>query len=255
MRCLSNIGGAGARACPVTQRFTRTMVRWTAALTCLFTVALAAQQPAPGRPGPQQPTRDTSATQNKKDAPPPPQGRITGRVVAADTGRAIKRARVLVTAAELPGGRGALTDDQGVYDLSELPAGRYTLNVSKAGFVALSYGQRRPLQAGTPLQLLDGQQLKGVDFRLPRGSVVAGRISDEDGEPMPGVTVRVMRYQYLQGDRRLMPAGAGQTDDKGQYRVWGLMPGEYYVNAIARNVSFGGRGGGAPFAFGGGGFG
>ncbi len=135
-----------------------------------------------------------------------------------------------------------LTDDSGVFDLTELPAGRYSLSVSKSGFVALSYGQRRPLQAGTPLQLADGQQMKGIEFQLPRGSVVSGRVLDEDGDAMPGVTVRVMRYQYQQGERRLTPAGNGQTDDKGIYRVWGLMPGEYYVNAIAR-----GGGGGGPF--------
>src|SRR2546427_285432 len=96
------------------------------------------------------------------------------------------------------------------------------------------------------------QKLKGVDFRLPRGSVIAGTIVDEVGDPMPGVTVRVMRYQYLQGDRRLTPAGGGQTDDKGQFRVWGLMPGEYYVNGIVRNFNIGnfaGRGG--PGGFGG----
>jgi hypothetical protein len=68
---------------------------------------------------------------------------------------------------------------------------------------------------------------------------------------MPGVNVRVMRYQYQQGDRRLTPAGTAQTDDKGQYRVWGLMPGEYYVSAVARNVNVGvGRGGGRGGAFG-----
>src|SRR5215213_2279354 len=162
-----------------------------------------------------------------------PSGRITGRVVAADTGRPVKRARVFVTATELPGGRGMLTDDAGVFDLTELPAGRYTLTVSKSGFVSLSYGQRRPLQAGTPLQLADGEQLKGIQFQLPRGSVIGGHVFDEDGDVMPGVMVRVMRYQYQQGERRLTPAGGGQTDDKGQYRVWGLLPGEYYVNAIA----------------------
>ena len=129
-----------------------------------------------------------------------------------------------------------LTDDNGIFDFTELPAGRYTLTVSKSGFVALSYGQRRPLQAGTPLQLADGQQLKDIDFQLPRGSVIGGRVLDEDGDAMPGVTVRVMRYQYLQGERRLTPAGNGQTDDKGQYRVWGLMPGDYYVNAVARGA-------------------
>jgi hypothetical protein len=56
--------------------------------------------------------------------------------------------------------------------------------------------------------------------------------------------VAVMRYQYQQGDRRLVPAGQAQTDDRGIYRVWGLNPGDYYVSAVARNE--GGRG--APAA-------
>src|SRR2546425_7866483 len=78
--------------------------------------------------GGQQPARDTSA--QPKDQAPTPTGRMTGRVIAADNGRPVKRARVFVTAAELPGGRGMLTDDTGVFDLTELPAGRYTLTVS-----------------------------------------------------------------------------------------------------------------------------
>src|SRR4051812_10345287 len=236
------------------------MVRALSISTLLVALAVAVgaqQQPSP-RPGQAsgQPARDTSA--QPKEAPPPG-GRISGRVLAADNGRPVKRARVFATAAELPGGRGMLTDDSGVFDLTELPAGRYTLTVSKSGFVALSYGQRRPLQAGTPLQLGDGQQLKGIEFQLPRGSVISGRVLDEDGDAMPGVMVRVMRYQYLQGERRLTAAGNGQTDDKGQYRVWGLMPGEYYVNAIARGGGpgggqfFGGGPGGGPGGFGGGG--
>ena len=213
-------------------------------LAVLVAAAAAEQQPpGPGQSGqrpstPSQPARDTPA--QTRDAPPPPTGRITGRVIASDNGRPVKRARVFVTAVELPGGRGIMTDDQGIFDISELPAGRYTLTVSKTGFVSLSYGQRRPLQAGTPLQLNDGQTLKGIEFQLPRGSVIGGRVLDEDGEAMPGVMVRVMRYQYLQGDRRLTPAGAGQTDDKGMYRVWGLMPGDYYVTAVARGGPFGG---------------
>src|SRR5713101_8743521 len=149
----------------------------------VLAAAVGAQQVSqPGQPtsgqrpstGTQQPARDTPA--QTTNAGPTPTGRITGRVVASDNGRPVKRARVFVTAAELPGGRGMLTDDSGIFDLTELPAGRYTLTVAKSGFVSLSYGQRRPLQAGTPLQLNDGQQLKGVDFRLPRGGVVAGHV-------------------------------------------------------------------------------
>ena len=230
------------------------------ALLLALAVAVGAQQTAspqgqkPGQPSSQTPARDTSA-QTKDATPPVPQGRISGTVMAADNGRPIKRARVFASAAELPAGRGMITDDSGVFDLTELPAGRYTLTVSKTGFVALSYGQRRPLQAGTPLQLLDGQQLKGIQFQLPRGSVISGHVLDEDGDALPGVNVRVMRYQYLQGERRLTPAGNGQTDDKGQYRVWGLLPGDYYVNAIARGGGpGGGQFGGGPGgpAFGGG---
>jgi hypothetical protein len=205
---------------------------------------VAAQQT--GRPGPQQPSRDTSAqTQNEAQ----PTGLIAGRVLAADTGRPVKRARVFASAAELSEGRGVLTDDSGMFQLTELPAGRYTLSASKAGFVSLSYGQRRPLQAGTPLQLADGQQIKDVDFSLPRGSVITGHVYDETGDAMPGVLVRVLRYQYQQGDKRLAPAGTGQTDDQGQYRVWGLMPGDYYIDAQSRIAlpfgGAGGRGGGA----------
>ncbi len=115
--------------------------------------------------------------------------------------------------------------------------------MSKTGFVTLSYGQRRPLQSGTPLQLADGQQFRGVDFRLPRGSVISGHVYDETGDPMPGATVRVLQYRYAQGQRQLVPADTAQTDDCGTFRMWGLNPGDYYVAAVARNFNFGPRGG------------
>jgi Carboxypeptidase regulatory-like domain len=206
----------------------------------LATIAIAAQTQSRGP----QPPRDTSAQRTTTDATPPPKGRIAGRVRTADTGRPVARARVLINAAEVPGGRGTLTDAEGAYEFTELPAGRYTVNVSKTGFISLSYGQRRPLQAGTPLQLGDGQQLGSIDFSLPRGSVIAGHVMDESGDPMPGISVQVMRYQYAQGNRQLVPTGVAQTDDQGAFRVWGLNPGEYYVSAISRIVNFGGRGGG-----------
>jgi len=194
------------------------------------------------RPG--QPARDVPAQGTAQEATP--RGRLSGRVLAADNGRPIRRARVLATSPQLPQGRGTLTDEAGAFDLTGLPEGRYTLTVSKTGFITLAYGQRRPLQAGTPLQLGATQELTGIEFRLPRGSVITGRILDETGEPVPGSTVRALRYQYTQGNRQLVPAGAAETDDQGTYRIWGLNPGEYYISALARTFMGAGRGGPGP---------
>ena len=202
----------------------------------LLAAAIVSAQQA----GPQGPPRDTPA--QRTPAAPAPTGGISGRVVAADLGRPLSRTRVLINTPEIPSGRATTTNDEGVYYFAELPAGRYSINASKPGFITLSYGQRRPLQAGTPVQLAEGQQLSGIDFSLPRGSAIAGHIYDETGEPLPSVAVRVMRYQYAQGNRQLVATGNAQSDDQGYYRVWGLNPGEYYVSAMVRNFDMRGRG-------------
>lgn len=201
---------------------------------------LGAQASRPGQP----PQRDTPAQRAASDAKPA-SGSITGRVSAADTGRPVRRARVFLSGPQLQGGRGVLTSDEGTFELTELPEGRYTLTVGKTGFITLSYGQRRPLQTGIPIQLGNGQQLTGLDFRLPRGSVIAGHVYDETGDPLPGANVRVLRYEYAQGNRQLVPVGTAQTDDLGAYRVWGLNPGDYYVSAVTPNFA---PGGGRGFA-------
>ena len=65
-----------------------------------------------------------------------------------------------------------MTDDEGRYELKELPAGRYSVSASKGGYVSLQFGQRRPFEQGQPLQLADGQTLEKVDFVLPKGGVI-----------------------------------------------------------------------------------
>src|SRR5262249_46593535 len=79
-----------------------------------------------------------------------------------------------------------------------------------------------------------------VDFALPRGSVIAGRIVDEFGDPAADVQVMAMRYQFMQGTRRLMPAGRGATtNDIGEFRLFGFPPRQYYVSAVMpRGVMF-----------------
>src|SRR5262249_28608458 len=126
-------------------------------------------------------------------------------VFAADNGTPLRRAQVRVFAQELRENRVTTTDGQGAFELKDLPAGRYTVSASKGSFVTLQYGQTRPLQQGRPIEVLDGQTIEKIDFALPRGSIVTGRIVDEYGEPIADVQVMPMRYQYIQGRRRLTP--------------------------------------------------
>jgi protocatechuate 3,4-dioxygenase beta subunit len=162
---------------------------------------------------------------------------IRGAVVAADNGSPIRRAQVRVSG-QGAGGRMVTTDAQGRFEVRDLPAGRFTVSASKAGFVTLQYGQRRPSESGTPLELADAQMIDKLVIALPRGSVISGRISDEFGEPVANANVQAMRFGYQAGARRLLPVGGQNardtTDDQGQFRLFGLSPGEYIVSASLR---------------------
>src|SRR5439155_26392523 len=134
---------------------------------------------------------------------------ITGRVVAADTGRALRRARVVVGGGGRP--HAASTDEQGRYRVTGLAAGSYTISAAKSGFVDGAFGQRRWSGMGTPLDLTDGQQAVNIDIKLARGGVVTGRVLDEEGEPLARAMVTVLRQQYVRGEKQLGPAGADQS--------------------------------------------
>jgi len=106
------------------------------------------------------------------------------------------------------------------------------VTASKGGYAMVNYGQRRPMQPGRTLDLADGQPLE-LDFNLPRGGVISGRLTDEFGEPAIGMRVSAARWMYFNGKRQLVPVGGTGTDDLGRFRIFGLSAGEYYVMTMA----------------------
>ncbi len=187
-----------------------------------------------------QPARDTSALD-----PTTGLAALSGRVLRGDTGAAVKRAIVRLAGQDTRDRRTVQTDDNGRYQFTDLQAGRYTVTVSKAGFITLAYGQKHPRQPALPIQVDAGRPLVNVNIALPRGSVITGYVVDEDGEPMTRALVQVLRYVYRQGLRQIEPAGTDQTDDRGQYRVFDLEPGEYFVSVTLPRRR-GGVGAGGP---------
>lgn len=158
---------------------------------------------------------------------------VRGRVTAADTGAPLARARVRASPRPGSSGSSATTDANGRYELL-VPPGLYTLEASKPAYMTLSYGQRRAFERGTLVEVSAGDTLDDVSFVLPRGAVVTGTVLEPFGEPAVGVGVRVLRYEFRDGGWRLERAGGGfgtRTDDRGIFRVYGLPPGSYYVEA------------------------
>lgn len=213
-------------------------------VACAFVLSVlsagaAAQAPPPPPPLPQgaQPPRPSIPGMPQRDDAAPKTGTavLKGTVVSAETGMPLRRAQVRAGGTDPRDARSVSTDEKGQWALTELPAGRYTVVVSKAGYVQLSYGQRRPFEQGRPVDLADGQVIDTLDVALPKGSVIAGSVHDEFGEPVAFARVSAMRYRFAAGQRRLVPFGGqgatATTDDLGQFRLHGLSPGDYYVSA------------------------
>jgi len=161
-------------------------------------------------------------------------GRLRGRVLSAETGGPVRRAQVRITSPDI-GSKSAMTDAEGRYEFRELPAGRFNLSVTKAGYVTIQYGQTRPFESGKAIDLAEAQSLDKADFALPRGSAISGRLVDEFGDPVADALVSAMRSAWTGGRRRLQPTGrTAQTNDLGQFRIYGLSPGDYYVSATFR---------------------
>lgn len=182
-----------------------------------------AQTPSPGRPG---------------------TGRIRGRVVAADTNMPLRGARVLAFINDGQPPREAVTDADGRYEIAQLPAGAFMVSASMDGYLAFMYGQRRVrlMETGTEVNVAAGQTVERVDISLPRAGVIVVRLTDATGEPVEGAFVQIQQHREGANRQRILtsvPTGARgmrRTDDRGEFRAFGLMPGEYTVRASVQTI-------------------
>jgi protocatechuate 3,4-dioxygenase beta subunit len=168
---------------------------------------------------------------------------VNGRVVTAAEGAPLKSARVVLMPEDSRSEKqlyATSSDADGSFVLKDVLSGHYRFFASHPGFVEQHY-KARNYYDGPIFTLRDGEEVKGVLFRMTRTAVITGRISNEDGEPMIQVQVTALRQPDKEDiddetasaarKHRLDPASAAQSDDRGQYRIFGLKPGEYYIRA------------------------
>lgn len=197
---------------------------------------------------------------NYKPTPEPPKSIVRGRVIYADTGRAVRRAGLMLMSMKGAGSREVtgLTNERGEFEIKGVVEGRYFMSVSTPGvltpFSALgSLDQMRPdsfASASADISrdfqeiVVNGINDTDVMITVKRGAAITGRIMYADGAEATGVRVEVLRKkdgQYSPVITSLgdvfgaMFGGASgglRTDDRGVFRVAGLPAGEYVVRVV-----------------------
>ena len=167
---------------------------------------------------------------------------IEGKVVNANTGEPVPKAMLTLRGAEPqrspaspPPSFSTTSGTDGKFAMKDVPPGSYRLHVMRNGFVMSEYGSRGPMRSGTTLKLEPAQKMTAVDFKLTPHGIVSGRIVDEDGEPLSWVQVSMVRYRFANGRKQLVPMGGSSTNDLGEFRIFGIAPGRYFLSAAYNN--------------------
>ena len=171
-------------------------------------------------------------------------GQLAGIVVedGSSPERPVRRSIVTLTGTGLAVPLQVLTDDAGRFAFSNLSPGRFSLTAEKAAYLKTHYGSTRiGRPPGMPIAIAAGENQAALRVPLMRGAAIGGLVREITGQPVAGAQVQVSLVTIANGGRKLVSPFAGTTlavtNDLGEYRVWGLPPGEYVLRVV---------GGGAP---------
>jgi len=159
------------------------------------------------------------------------QASLSGTVVNAVTGDPVKRVAVTLNGASAHDSPATLSDGTGKFFFAAVTPGRYRSTAEKAPFLRWAHGQRKPLAAGTSLELASGEQRTGIAIRLVPGAAISGRVTDEDSKSAVGAQVTLLRVTYLNGRRQLGAVAHAAVDDRDEYRLHSIPPGRFLLRA------------------------
>lgn len=154
----------------------------------------------------------------------PKLGEVFGVVVDRQTQEPIRKALVFLSPRSESAPLATRTDAEGKFHLHSVQPGTYMLGAQKPGFVS-------PQDETPPrVEIAAGQQVKGLKVELLRGALVSGRVLDPDGDPAPSVQVHLVHVRKRSQAANDYRSGAA-TDENGEYRIRGIPPGKYRVQA------------------------
>ena len=135
--------------------------------------------------------------------------------------------------------RSTVTEDDGRFTLRDIEPGDYRLSVQHERYGQASYGQRKPGGPGSILTITAGQQHSDLRIAMIPTGAIAGRVTGRNGEPLVYAAVQTVKYAYRDGRKVLTVAQVTATDDRGEYRLFWLPPGPYFVVAATARTPLG----------------
>ncbi len=155
---------------------------------------------------------------------------IAGTVVKEPGSQPLKKVLVEVVAEDQKqgGNYSATTDADGHFRIENVSSGRYRLFLEKTGLVEVN---KRGLKADVNVFTVPaGQSVEDLLFRMLPTAIISGRVTDDDGDPMPGVRIVAQKKKPGKATREIVANES--TNDLGEYRLSGLFPGQYWIVAM-----------------------
>jgi protocatechuate 3,4-dioxygenase beta subunit len=133
----------------------------------------------------------------------------------------------------------ATSGPDGRFSFKQVRAGNWCVGAARIGgaLAPAEYRQRGYKSRGMTIPIADNQQVQDVRLAMPRTGNISGRVLDSDGEPMGHARVQAMEAIYQNGKKRLYTLNVVQTNDLGEFSLYWLPPGEYYVSAVPEDPS------------------
>jgi hypothetical protein len=151
---------------------------------------------------------------------------VQGTISTAGTAELLPGAQITLTGTTSPGSfpqavGPVLSDSTGRFAFRNLEAGSYRLTVMKNGYV----------RQDTSITLANSTSANNLTIRMTPTATISGHIRDSAGRPAAKVPVKLLRRAYSQEGLRLQESFSTESNDLGEYRIYGIVPGRYYIAA------------------------
>jgi hypothetical protein len=160
-------------------------------------------------------------------------GSVSGMVVRAGTTETVGQTHILLTkvGGTLSDSITTIAEANGTFLLPDIRAGQYRIFFQHDDYLRGEYGQSGVDAPGRPITVGAGQRISNLTLAIVPACVITGQILDDNGDPISRIYVRVLRAADTQSERKLVKVAERQTNDRGQYRIYELPAGKYFISA------------------------